>query len=144
MTDYELFSSKAFRMNREIAQCPQCRGDLSVAYDQRLIHGGLHWTECQACTSCGYRIHFDGLGEPPNDVREWLLARDGTWQLSIEDPEDEIESLRVVRRYRGIPLRDARRAIRELRDTQATLCWLQQRLLDAGIKSKVHPVGPSA
>lgn len=106
--------------------------------DDRLV-----WSVWVQCPRCGPAEVVCGRDEPPDDVREAVLARDGGARLTAHADGNRVAILRVLRRD-GRPLDAATRAYARLTGpgltgTEAELRLLAGRLEAAGARVTLAP-----
>ncbi|WP_417386178.1 hypothetical protein [Gimesia sp.] len=115
--------------------CSNCGGTEIGNYYQHLIKGDLLWSGHANCKSCGSNIEFDGVGDLPDELKPAILAEEGEWQLVLDDQNDIVPALHVLRQRKQVSLKDARAVLNDLKDTKTTLTWIQDGLRQVKINS---------
>ncbi len=82
--------------------CDDC-GDARATIGEQIVHGRLHWSVSHSCA--GTIVEECGRDELPPGWRAALLARAGTYRLTIDRAAARAAAMRVLRR-RGVPLTD--------------------------------------
>ena len=115
--------------------CSSCCATEIVNYRQHLIKGELYWSGYANCKSCGSTIEFDGQGDLPEELKPAILVEEGEWQLVLDDQNDVVPALRVLRQYKQVPIQDAKTMLKDMRGTKTTLAWIQDGLRQVNISS---------
>lgn len=98
--------------------CPRCESEDALEIGQLNYRGKLRWYESVNCGNCDLRSETDGVGFPPDEVRERLIALDGLWCVRL----DEIKSIAgVVKILRYVFLFEMKEAVLKTKNRPATL-----------------------
>ncbi|QDV18949.1 hypothetical protein Pan153_36100 [Gimesia panareensis] len=119
--------------------CSDCGATVVVNYYQHLTGGELLWSGQSTCESCGANIEFDDRGDLPEELKPAILAEEGEWQLVLDDRNDIVPALRVIRERLQVPLQESKAILNDLRGTKTTLAWIQDGLRQENISSTLIP-----
>ncbi len=109
---------------------------------QRASSRGVVWYASYTCPHCGARIEEDD-GEPtPDDVRQAILADEGTFELYAVSTADPMRFLKVMRDERKLTLEEISELRKQLpllaSGTQVEMTWLESRFAAAELSVVVQ------
>jgi hypothetical protein len=67
---------------------------------QTIVSNQLRWSRSISCPSCGH-IEKDGVGLPPEELRDRLLKDGGRWKL-VASGSDKAAAIKVIRSALGL------------------------------------------
>ncbi|MFB7125575.1 hypothetical protein [Kitasatospora sp. NPDC056273] len=131
---------------RTAVRCPDCGGTAVRSVGQSLLHGReLRWDAERFCPQCAAVCCDWGQEAAPRDIREALLTTHGPARLRLSapltDPAATLAALRVLREGSGLPLRQTRELLDELRDfglsgTAVEMAYWRVRLAERGVAAE--------
>lgn len=133
-------------MSQEISQpCPACGHVNSMRIGQTVLRDKLRWYRSINCPTCG-KSEEDGEGFPPEAIRRYLLAADGSCALQIE-PQFRSAAAKVLRSALGLSLAEVSSRLSSLPDffrgTRTEVEWLQIRAESEGAPATITAVCPT-
>ena len=67
--------------------CGNCDQDIQMLVGQSLFDKKLVWYLSYSCSHCGEAIELDDTYAIPNEMREEILAKEGSWNLIVLEKE---------------------------------------------------------
>jgi hypothetical protein len=123
-----------------------CGSLASAALSQREHSGRLVWALSVRCDAHDEHLaEIDGWGLPPADVRDQVLADDGTFCLVVRRDEDTVRALRTLQKGLDLDLATISR-IRSaipgavLCGTRDEVRWLMEKLRSQNIDAQSEPL----
>jgi hypothetical protein len=105
----------------------------AVNIGQTVINGKLRWYR----SSMGEDGIFeeDGIGMPPEWIRDYLIEKDGRWELIAIDATDKSVVVRLMRLEMKLEMAAAARLLKSLpgviyTGTKVEVDWLRAKLLE--------------
>lgn len=117
--------------------CLRCSTEGQMRVGQSVLRDELRWYESTRCDSCGLRAEADGIGFPPEYIREQILATSGQWKLVLKDVKSIPGTVKVLTGQLSFNTKQALSVLRADGDvtvyngTNAEATWL------AGLLEKV-------
>ena len=109
----------------------------------------LDWYESFRCSFCSSALEVDGLGLPPESIRQFILKDEGKWQLVV-DPvklKNKVKLLKIIRQNLHLSMTEVLTLKKTFPNlvsgTKTEMKWLQKHLLNKGIESFILPINPS-
>lgn len=89
-------------------QCQDCGSEVIIYTNQNIWDRQLVWWAEYACQHCGFEIHLDDGGYPPEEIRQAILAEQGKWRLAIaETGRGRILATKILRQVMDLSLAEA-------------------------------------
>jgi len=113
--------------------CPSCAAPIEWEVSQTVFNGRLAWSASYYCAACGDGVMVDGWDEPPDDVREALIAEDGLRRVRLDRDRQQPSrvALMSVFRRRGASLSRASELVAEVASAGLTGTFAEIELLSA-------------
>ena len=105
----------SLKQTQRRALCPECNGEIVSSQGQKDVGNYVHWFRSLRCADCEYAIEEDG-DETPNEIRTFLIKRDGLWGLKLNTQERASASYKVIRDMLELPLSDILKIKKEKTD----------------------------
>jgi predicted RNA-binding Zn-ribbon protein involved in translation (DUF1610 family) len=126
--------------------CPSC-GEIDGARCGQAVRGTRRfWFRVTRCPACGAATEGDGGHCAPEDLRQRLLAAEGTWAPVLNEPvDDESRVVRLVRRVLLIGQAEALAFVRgtaddQVRGTRAEGAWAVAQLASVGLRATTRRI----
>jgi hypothetical protein len=122
--------------------CPDCSKEIEVNIAQTVINQSLRWYTSFVCPFCGATEELDGMGFPPEEVREVILSEEGEWNLSVNSPKEIARTLKTIRQALGLSISDAAKLLKSkpeslISGTNAEMSWLSNLLQVDGVQAEI-------
>lgn len=105
---------------------------------QTIVHNRLRWYRSISCPSCGH-VEEDGVGIPPEHLRDQLLKRGGRWKLLVNEA-DKAAAIRVIRIALSLSLEETAATLRAFpvvyTGTKTEVEWLKGQMDASNITSQ--------
>jgi len=125
--------------------CANCRREIDVHVGQRVTDRGVAWSVAYTCPHCGATIEEDDVGPAPPDVREAILAADGTYELHLPSSMEPMRAIKVLREALKLSLEETAEYRKRLpgalaTGTHAEMKWLATRLQQDQVSATVTKI----
>jgi hypothetical protein len=133
----------------DLFRCQHCGGSYDYSVYQSFEDGPPIWSASGGCRRCARRIEIDGVGLPPAEFRQVILAKEGARELTIERGADAVSTLRQLQAILEIPAKSLAPLAKNipgpvLWGTQSEMSWLASVLGARGITAMVSSKDLSA
>jgi hypothetical protein len=134
-------------MNQQITlkdSCDTCSKEIEVAIAQTIIHGELRWYKSYSCDHCGAVIEIDGIGFPPDEIRQKIIHGEGEWSIAFNKVNiGKASILKVLRQALDLSIAEANTALGSasspsLTGTKTEMLWLKGFFDAAGIEISLY------
>jgi hypothetical protein len=116
--------------------CKRCGREGMARLAQAIVFKQLRWHQATSCTGCGYVEEEDGIGFPPQQLRDRILRDAGRWKL-LASGLDRARAIKVVRSVLGLT-GEAASAFRQFPvlyiGTRTEADWLKTHMGAAGAR----------
>jgi hypothetical protein len=94
---------------KEIAKgcCPRCGAEDALRIGQLSYRGSLRWYESVSCAVCGLQREADGVGFPPDEIRQRIADSSGLWEVRLLELSSKAMAAKVIRDALSMKVRDA-------------------------------------
>ncbi|MGB3511602.1 MAG: hypothetical protein WBA93_20665 [Microcoleaceae cyanobacterium] len=129
-----------------IKRCSDCKKEIKIYVGQQIFGVDLQlvWHSSYSCSNCGTQIEEDGYDIPTDEIREAILAQEGTWSLNIRDIDSYSATIviKILRKTLKLSLSDAIKLKKKIpgkvmEGTKVEVNRLQQFLARHGFQSLV-------
>lgn len=129
-----------------IKPCWDCKKEIKMYVGQHIFGVDLRlvWHRAYSCSNCGNQIEEDGYDLPPDEIREAILAQEGTWSLNIRDTDSYCANvvIKILREALKLSLFDAIKLKKKIpgkviEGTKVEVNRLKQLLAKHGFQSSV-------
>jgi hypothetical protein len=130
--------------------CPNCGQADQLCIGQSSVDGRLRWYESVYCSNCGLVTEADGVGFPPAEIRNWLLATGGEWAVTMTSVNSIPALIKAVKEHISVEPASLLRALKRegpkvvYAGTRGEAIWLSKILARLGEQLQVVPAGRDA
>jgi predicted RNA-binding Zn-ribbon protein involved in translation (DUF1610 family) len=122
--------------------CPDCGLADQLRVGQSGFDGRLRWGEYTCCVQCGLTTEASGVGFPPEEIREKMIAVNGQWVVFLDQVKSSAITTKVIMKSLDVESKQALGALRNpmegvYRGTQVEALWLADKLKDCGEEPRV-------
>lgn len=131
-------------VNQAKYQCDECQKIVTANVGQTVINSQLRWYLSYECPSCNSAIEMDGIGFPPDEIRQNILAEEGEWNLIVKETElkNKAKLSKLIRQALNLSLQEVLQRLKNFpiitSGTKTEMQWLKQVLAEEGIDSSVE------
>lgn len=128
-------------MSQEILlPCEECGHEGTVRLGQTVVGNQLRWYRSVSCPSCGH-IEVDGVGIPPEHMRDQLLQKGGRWNLLVTEANKKARAIRVIRNALGLSMEETAARLRVFpivyTGTKTEVEWLKGEMEASNVISQI-------
>lgn len=122
--------------------CPDCGLSDQLRVGQSGFGGKLLWGEYICCVQCGLTTEASGVGFPPEEIREKMLAVNGQWVVFLDQVKSSAIAAKVIMKSLDVEPKQAFWALRNslegvYRGTQVEALWLADKLTECEEEPRV-------
>ncbi|WP_172186887.1 hypothetical protein [Microcoleus asticus] len=123
--------------------CGNCGKDIQMFFGQSVFDKQLVWHLSYDCPHCGEAIELDDTGTLPNELREAILAKEGTWNFTVLETEERATlAVKILRAAMSLSLAEAMKLKKKMpggvcSGTKAEVDRLKQLLDAEGLKAEI-------
>lgn len=123
--------------------CGNCDKDVQMLVGQSVFDKKVVWHLCYDCHHCGEAINLDDNDAMPNEMREELLAKEGTWNLIVWEKEQRATVvIKILREAMSLSLAEAMKLKKKMPGsvfigTKSETDRLKQLLAAEGLKASI-------
>ena len=126
-------------------KCPDCHNYVKTEINQTAIDSQLRWYESYRCPFCNNAAEADGAGFPPDNIRQMILADQGTFSLSLNNFDvDRIKAMKIIREIFNLSLSEVSALFKYSADiaigTKEEMKWVQTILTNQNIDSVINKI----
>ncbi|GAB5491597.1 MAG: hypothetical protein Phog2KO_18120 [Phototrophicaceae bacterium] len=85
--------------------CPNCKQEGIMEFEESIISSELRWYATQICGKCDFVTEQDDKGALPSHLRDIVLEDTGTWDLQIKVPLNA-KLLKVIRKELNLSMNE--------------------------------------
>ncbi len=124
-------------------RCAGCGLVGFASVNERFSAHELRWSRSFQC-ACGDGLEEDCFGPAPEELKAFLLAATGAFEVWVSNADALTRSRHVLRRLLKISSQDVVKKVPGLpgvihRGTEAEVAWLAEGLIGAGVECLVRP-----
>jgi hypothetical protein len=117
----------------------ECGHGGTARLGQTIVSNELRWYRSISCPNCGH-IEEDGIGFPPEDLRDQLLKQGGRWKL-VANEANRVAVLKIIRSSLGLSMEEAAATLRHFptvyTGTKTEAQWLKTQMEASHISSRI-------
>ncbi|MEG4798341.1 hypothetical protein QUA69_25060 [Microcoleus sp. LAD1_D1] len=123
--------------------CGNCDKDVQMLVCQSVFDKKVVWHRCYDCPHCGEAIELDDNDAMPNEMREEILAKEGTWNLIVLEKEQRATVVtKILREAMSLSLAEAMKLKKKMPGsvfigTKSETDRLKQLLAAEGLKASI-------
>ena len=130
--------------------CNDCK-QIGIITIHQTLHSfpKLNWYKSFQCSFCSSALEIDGIGFPPEEIRQLIIKDEGEYKLVVNSVKlkNKVKLLKIIHQILPLSLKQLLTLKKTFPNmvsgTNIEMKWLKKHLFNEGIKSSIEPIHPS-